>query len=201
MPCTNSTWPAFWSTTSPIQSRSPISAASTPCATGRQIPDTQLALFEYEPLTIMLEAALWTPYMQKTPWGVRDSDQFPNWPFSSTKVEILGTEGFMYFGRHGGGWEAYDAAGDLVHSEYGRQADQEHQDNFIDCIRTRKHPTSDVEIGHLSVLPFHMANISYRVGNKKLDFDSQTETFTNCDEANQYLKRAYRDKWVVPEKV
>jgi len=75
---------------------------------GREIPDTQMAMFEYGPLTLMLEAALWTPYMKKTPGNIRDSDRFPNWPFSSTKVEILGTKGFMYFGRHGGGWEAYN---------------------------------------------------------------------------------------------
>ncbi len=166
---------------------------------GRDCPDTQLATFEYGALTLMLDSALWTPYMKKTPWSVRDSDQFPNWPFSSTKVEVLGTKGFMYFGRHGGGWEAYDAQGELVHSEYGRQGDKEHQDNFIDCIRTRKKATSDVEIGHLSVLPFHMANISYRVGNKRLEFDPKTETFTNCDEANTYLKRTYRKPWIVPD--
>jgi len=168
---------------------------------GRDAPDTQIAIFEYDRLTVTMEATLWTPYMKKTPWGVRDSDQFPNWPFSSTKVEILGTEGFMYFGRHGGGWEAYDAAGERVHSEYGRQADKEHQDNFVECIRTRRRPNSDVEIGHQSLLPFHMANASYRVGNQKLEFDSATETFKNCDEANKYLRRQYRAGWAVPEKV
>ena len=168
---------------------------------GRETPDTQLATFEYGPLTLMMEAALWTPYMKKTPGNIRDSDRFPNWPFSSTKVEILGTKGFMYFGRHGGGWEAYDAQGELARSEYGRQADKEHQDNFIDCIRTRKKPTTDVEIGHLSVMLCHMANISYQVGNKRLEFDPQTETFTNCDEANKYLKRTYRKPWIVPDNV
>ena len=170
-------------------------------ADGRETPDTQLATFEYGPLTLMMEAALWTPYMKKTPGNIRDSDRFPNWPFSSTKVEILGTKGFMYFGRHGGGWEAYDAQGELVRSEYGRQADKEHQDNFIDCIRTRKKPTTDVEIGHLSVMLCHMANISCRVGNKRLELDPQTETFTNCDEANKYLKRTYRKPWIVPDNV
>jgi len=168
---------------------------------GRETPDTQLATFDYGSLTLLMEAALWTPYMKKTPGDIRDSDRFPNWPFNSTKVEILGTNGFMYFGRHGGGWQAYDAQGELAHSEYGRQADEEHQDNFIHCIRTRQNPIADVEIGHQSVLLCHMANISYRVGNRQLEFDPQTETFTNCDQANKYLKREYRKPWVVPEKV
>lgn len=168
---------------------------------GREIPDTQLATYEYGPLTLIMEAALWTPYMKKTPAEIRDSDRFPNWPFSSTKVEILGTKGFMYFGRHGGGWQAYDADGELVRSEFGRQGDKEHQDNFIDCIRTRKKANADVEVGHQTVLLCHLANISYRVGNQKLEFDSKTETFTNCDQANKFLKREYRAPWVVPDNV
>ena len=168
---------------------------------GRDMPDTQMAMFEYDGLTMTLDASLWTPYMKKIPASTRDSDRFPDWPFCSTKVEVLGTEGFMVFGRHGGGWQAYDGNCELVHSEFGRQGDKEHQDNFIDCIRSRKRPTSDVEIGHLSVLPFHIANISYRVGNQRLQFDSKTGSFTNCDEANQYLKRQYRPGWAIPESV
>jgi predicted dehydrogenase len=168
---------------------------------GRETPDTQLATFEYDSLTLMMEASLWTPYIKKIPGNIRDSDRFPDWPFCSTRVEILGTKGFMYYGRHGGGWQAYDGNGELVRSEYGRQADKEHQDNFIDCIRTRKKPNADVEIGHQTVLLCHMANISYRVGNLKLAFDPKTETFTNCEKANQYLKREYRKPWVVPDNV
>jgi len=168
---------------------------------GREIPDTQLAAYEYGDFTLLFESALWMPYMKKTPYSIRDWDKFPNWPFSSTKIEVMGTEGFMYVGRHGGGWQAYDANGDLAHSEYGRQADKEHQDNFIDCIRTRKKPNTDVEQGHYSVLLCHLANISYRVGNKKLQLDAKTESFINLPEANKYLKRSYRQPWIIPEKV
>ena len=168
---------------------------------GREIPDTQLATYEYDKLTLLFEAALWTPYMKKTPQSIRNSDKFPNWPFSSTKIEVLGTEGFMYLGRHGGGWQVYDSNDKLVHSEYGRQADKEHQDNFIDCIRTRNIPNADVEQGHYSVLLCHLANISYRLGNKKLKFDPKTESFVNAPEANKYLKRTYRHPWVIPDKI
>jgi len=168
---------------------------------GREIPDTQLAAYEYGEFTLLSESALWMPYMKKTPSNVRDSDKFPNWPFSSTRIEVMGTEGFMYVGRHGGGWQAYDSNGGLVQSEYGRQADKEHQDNFIDCIRTRKKPNTDVEQGHYSVLLCHLANISYRVGNQKLVLDPKTESFVNVPEANKYLKRNYRSPWVIPDKI
>jgi predicted dehydrogenase len=168
---------------------------------GREIPDTQLAMYDYGEFTLLTESALWMPYMKKTPSSVRDSDKFPNWPFSSTKIEVMGTEGFMYVGRHGGGWQAYDSDGELVHSEYGRQGDKEHQDNFIDCIRTRKKPNTDVEQGHYSVMLCHLANISYRVGNQKLTLDPKTESFINAPDANKYLKRTYRAPWVIPDTI
>jgi len=168
---------------------------------GREIPDTQLATYEYGKFTLLFEAALWTPYMKKTPQSIRDSDQFPNWTFNATKIEVLGTKGFMYLGRHGDGWQVYDSDGQLVQSESARQADKEHQDNFIDCIRTRKTPNADVEQGHYSVLLCHLANISYRVGNKKLRFDPKTESFVDVPEANKYIKRVYRNPWVIPEEV
>ncbi len=168
---------------------------------GRDTPDTQFATFQYGSLTLMMEGALWTPYMKKTPGDIRDTDRFPNFPFSSTKVEICGTKGFMWYSRHGGGWQAFDAGGEMVHSEHGRQADKEHKDNFIDCIRTRKRPNADVEVGHHSVLLCHLANISYRLGNKQLEFDAKTETFPNNDQANALLGRTYRKPWVVPDEV
>jgi predicted dehydrogenase len=168
---------------------------------GRDIPDTQMVTYEYGPLIFLLQASLWMPYMKKTPSSIRESDQFPNWPFSSTKVELYGTEGFMYFGRHGGGWQAYDAEGELVHSEYGRPGDREHQEDFLSCVRSRNRAKVDVEFGHQSALLCHLANISYRVGNKQLEFDGRTETVTNISQANQFLKREYRKPWVIPEVV
>ena len=168
---------------------------------GRDAPDTQLATFEYGKLTMMMEAALWTPYMKKIPWNTRDSDKFPDWPFCSTRIEVMGTEGFMYFGRHGGGWQAYDSAGELVHSEYGRQGDAPHQANFMACIRNRKKPNADVEAGHYSSLLCNAANISYRVGNQKLYLDGDKELFRDNDQANAYLKREYREPWSIPEQV
>jgi len=74
-------------------------------------------------------------------------------------------------------------------------------DDFIKCIRTREKPNADVEQGHYSALVCHMANISYLVGNQKLTFDPKTESFVNSPEANKYLKRTYREPWVIPDQV
>jgi predicted dehydrogenase len=168
---------------------------------GRETPDTQVVTFEFPSLTLVLEGALWAPYMKKIPNSIRDSDEFPNWPFTSTKVEIFGSEGFMNFGRQGGGWQAYGADGEVVASQSGRQGDQLHLQDFISCIRTRRQPVGDVEEGHKSAMFGHLANISFRLGNRKIRFDPQSQTIPGDDEANRLLRREYREPWSVPEEV
>ena len=169
---------------------------------GREIPDTQMVTYEYEDgLTLTTQGTLWAHYMKKTPHATRDSDGFPDWMFNSTKVELFGTDGMMVFGRHGGGWKAFSADGELVASEYGRQSTDKHFENFFNCVRDRKTPNGDIEEGFRSVLLCHLANISYRVGNRTLTFDSKSERFVGDKEANRYLKREYREPWIVPDAV
>jgi predicted dehydrogenase len=167
----------------------------------REIPDTQISTYEFGTQILSVESSLWMPYMQKTARSIRDSDQYPHWPFNSTKIEIYGTKGFMHVGRHGGGWQAFDEDGEMIASSYGRQADLLHQQNFIDCIRNRKMPAADVEEGHLSVNLCHLANISHRVGGQKLAWNAQKEQFIDCPEANALLRRPDRKPWVIPEQV
>jgi hypothetical protein len=139
--------------------------------------------------------------LKKTPMELRDKDLLPNWPFNSTRIEIFGTRGFMYVGRHGDGWQIFDENGKPVETSTGRQGDAEHIENFLQCVRSRALPAADVEQGHQSALLCHLANIAWRSGRGSLSFDPQTESFPNVPEANRYLKRSYREPWAVPERV
>jgi len=166
-----------------------------------ETPDTQIVTYEYDGLTLLFELALWNPCMKKVAPEERNKDQFPNWPFYAMKIEIYGTKGIMYLGRHSGGWQVFgpDWAGKPF--EYGREAPVEHIQNFVDCVRSRKRPNADIEEGHLSTLLCHLGNISHRVGNRRLVFDGETERFVGDDEANKLVKRTYREPYVVPENV
>ncbi len=118
------------------------------------------------------------------------------------KIEILGTDGIMYLARHGGGWQAFDRNCKEMAFKHGPEANEQHIENFITCIRSRERPNADIEEGHLSTLLCHLADISYRMGNQSLKFDSQTETFVNNSEANKYLKKCeYREPWVIRDEV
>ena len=169
---------------------------------GRDTPDTQFATFEYDGFTLHFEGALWSGYMKKTPFNLRDRDAFSDWTFNATKIELLGTKGFMYLGRHGDGWQAFDDDQKVIEQGYGRQGDKPHIENFLQCVRSGELPNADVEQGHQSVLLCHLANIAWRTGNRKLVFDAKSESFPDAPDANQFLKRpSYRAPWTVPEQV
>ena len=76
----------------------------------------------------------------------------------------------------------------------GLDATAEHAKNFIDCVRTRRRPAADVEIGHQSTIVAHLGNIAYRTG-RKLHWDSAREEFKGDLEANAFLRREPRKPW------
>ncbi len=170
----------------------------------QETPDTHVVAWDYDGLTMAFEQTLWTPYQQKTPFNLRNRDALPNWPFSGTRIEIYGSKQWMMLGRHGDGWEVFERAGEAdfrsVAHGYGREANDLHQANFVECIRNRKQPHADIEKVHLSTLLCHYGNIAYRLG-RKLHIDPKTEGFVGDDEANGLVKREYRKPWVVPETV
>jgi len=171
-----------------------------------ETPDTQMALFEFDDLVLSFELSLYTPYMIKSDHEVRNrADLYPYWPQNAERIEIYGSEGVMYLGRHGCGWQVYGRPHQrqpvLVAQEHGTFPDPEHKQNFVDSIRSRELPSADIEHGHKSTLLCQYANISYRVGGQKLTVDPATERFVGNDAANQLLKREYRAPYVIPEQV
>ena len=66
--------------------------------------------------------------------------------------------------------------------------------NFLDCVKSRQAPVSDIEIGHRSTSTALLANIAYRTGHQ-LTWDRAAETITGDDEASKLLDRAYRAPW------
>jgi predicted dehydrogenase len=168
----------------------------------RETPEFQTITYDFGNFTMTCESGNATNYMKKTPGEIRNSNsRFPDWPQNSTRTEIYGTEGLMYLGRHGGGWQVLGDNGEVLAQEYGKFPDQLHQQNFIDCIRSRNKPNGDAEQGHLSATLVHLGNIAYRVGNKQLFFDGKNEHFIGNKDANQLIKSSYRENYSIPDKV
>ena len=168
-----------------------------------ETPDTQMAVYEFPDMLMTYEQTLFTPYMLKSDSGIRDGDMFPHWPQNSTHIELYGEEGVMYVGRMGGGWQVFvrpKSRQPVVKDQmYGRFPDDDHKANFVESVRERKRPNADIEEGHRSTLLVHYANISYRLGGRKLQIDPQSEQITGDPEAMKLFGRTYRKPWVVEE--
>jgi len=66
-----------------------------------------------------------------------------------------------------------------------------HMANFFECVRSRKDPICDVEIGYRSISVAHIGNISLRLG-RPLKWDPAQAQFVGDAEANQWLRREMR---------
>jgi predicted dehydrogenase len=73
-----------------------------------------------------------------------------------------------------------------------------HIRNFLDCIKSRKRPIADVEIGHRATIVPHLGNISLRSGEKVV-WDAEKETIINSTKAAKLLTREYRKPYILPE--
>jgi hypothetical protein len=168
---------------------------------GGEMPDLQIVCYQFDKLVMSFSNTGFTPYLSKSPAEVRFGKKFPYWPQNADRIEIFGTKRMMYLGRHGAGWQVFEADGKLVAEHKGYHPDKWHLPNFIDCVRSRKRPNGDVEQGHLSASLEHLANVAYRSGNQRLVLDAKTETFVDNEAANRYLKPHYRGEYCVPEEV
>jgi predicted dehydrogenase len=69
-----------------------------------------------------------------------------------------------------------------------------HPDNFLQCIKTRKRPASDAEVGCRSITVCHLGNIAYWL-KRPLKWEPEKERFLNDPEADKMRARALRAPW------
>lgn len=69
-----------------------------------------------------------------------------------------------------------------------------HARHFLDCIKSREIPVSDVESGHRVSTAIHLANISMHLG-RKIVWDADREEIVGDPEAGAMLVRPYRGPW------
>jgi predicted dehydrogenase len=69
-----------------------------------------------------------------------------------------------------------------------------HVRNFVDSVKSRQKPISDVEIGHRSTSTALLANISFRT-RRRIAWDGKNERIVGDHEASRLLSRTYRKPW------
>ena len=69
-----------------------------------------------------------------------------------------------------------------------------HQKNFIDCVKSRQPTITPAETAHHSAIPGHLGLISMLTG-RKIRWDVKREKILENAEASKLLTRAYRPPW------
>lgn len=71
-----------------------------------------------------------------------------------------------------------------------------HSGNFIECVRTRRPPICNVDVGHHTYVVCALSDIAIRLG-RKLRWDPQRELFPGDPEATRMLSRPMREPWTL----
>ncbi|MDR1224788.1 MAG: Gfo/Idh/MocA family oxidoreductase [Tannerella sp.] len=160
----------------------------------REIPDNQTVVYDMGAYPLTLEASQYGDYLQKTPQEIRyNRDLFPEWRTNSTRIEIYGTKGVMFLGRHGGGWQVFGNGWELMDEGKGVFPDAAHHKNFIECIRSRKETNAPVTEGVISANMINLANLSYRSGKKCLKVNPEDYSIEDSNGATVPDDRDYRE--------
>lgn len=194
-----------------------VTAPKTVSATGArftlkgngEMPDVLQATYEYEGFVLSYEAVNINAHGLggRTPgfeyYGQRHTEDRPH------GEAYYGTNGAIFCDRIG--FEIYpepskaaitrkerskpvDAWRMAAKRRQSEDATALHTANFIECVRSRKAPNAEVEIGHRSTTVPHLGNIAYKTG-RKLVWDAEKEDFVNDAEASKHLSRVARKPW------
>ena len=156
-----------------------------------EIPDVLQVTYEYPGFVLSYESCLLnghgvggrTPGMKY--YNAKGAEDRPN------GMAFYGTNGALYADRIG--YEIYPELKSTLDRKQMNTTDATklHAANFIDCVRSRKPPNAEVEIGHRSTTVAHLGNIAFKTG-KKLHWNADTEEFIDDGEASKLLSREPR---------
>lgn len=174
-----------------------------------EVPDLLQATFEYPGFILSYECTLFNAFGTggRTPgrayYRANGPDDRPNGlAFYGTNGTLLADRlGFEIMPELQPGRKA--TAADRGSPELFRMVREEgtspdstrlHVENFLECVRSRKRPVADVELGHQATNVAHLANIAYKTG-RKLRWDGERERFIEDAEADRLLDREARKPW------
>jgi predicted dehydrogenase len=117
-------------------------------------------------------------------------------------IQFQGTQGTLFVDRSGYeftpepqrvGDESAPPAEKPIHGD-GSAQHLPHVRNFLDCVKSRQAPASEIEIGHRSTTAALLGNIALKV-KQKIVWDAKKEQIIGNPEASALLTKQYRSPW------
>jgi predicted dehydrogenase len=160
-------------------------------------PDTQIATFELEAVNVVYEHRAWLQPGRRPTFG----------------ISLHGEKGTLFVDD--AGWRVADdllaretpdrpqvsgAPQPPAHQRFRGLFDaRPHLQDFLDCIRSGKRPTGDIQATYPGLLLCHLGNIAWRIAwqrrggkNQEFLFDTSVSRFVDNAEADSLLTREYR---------
>jgi predicted dehydrogenase len=107
-------------------------------------------------------------------------------------VTWYGDKGRLSVGSNG--YKIFDPKGKQVEEGSGPGSDGLHMGNFLNAIRGKEKPNSEIAVGQMSTLLCHLGNIAYRSG-RTIHFDPKTRKIVGDKDAGKLWSREYRPGW------
>jgi predicted dehydrogenase len=124
---------------------------------------------------------------------------FSDWQQQKSGCRFIGDKGWVHVDRADPGiWAAPES---LIKVKFKPDEPRltnstHHWDNFLECVRSRKDPVSNIDAAHQASSLGLLADIAGRLG-QPLKWDPKQEQFIGNDEANKMLKRPMYNGWKV----
>lgn len=151
-------------------------------------PDTQVTIFEFESFT-----ATW----EHRQYAANNAEH------TNVGCYFYGTNGTFHMGWEDG-WTFFSAFDKNKTEHQDPQLHKPDNQNikelwadFLDAIAKNRRPVCDIEIAHRSTNMSLLGMLSLKLG-RSLAWDGDKEQIVDDDEANQHLRREYRDPWKYP---
>ncbi len=178
---------------------------------GRETPDFMTVTYEYDGFIATYEGSNINAHGMggRTP-GHRYYNALGEWD-QPNGIAFYGSEATIYAERIG--WEIFPeppppayrrSSGDAPPKRESKvkrmwenveEPTKAHCVNFAECVRSRKTPNADIEIGHRGTSVALLGNIAMRSG-QKLKWDAAKEEFVGKPaEATAFLSRSFRKPW------
>lgn len=147
-----------------------------------ETPNTQIALFDYQPVPILFE-------VRGLPLSKDDPQTMDH--FKRIRIGVVVECEHGYFAGGAGGGVACDHQGNRL-KEWSGPGGRDHPLNFIQAVRSRKVSdlTADIEEGHISSALCHLANISYRIGQRSSPAEVRERLTGNADALEAFGRAA-----------
>lgn len=149
----------------------------------RTTPDTQIAIYEFGDWMLQ--------------WEVHVGGQGLDGGSDHGSL-FIGENGRVLVDRKG--WSIFDNAGKPVPKPSSEKRLTDHNQNWLDCIKTRQQPRSDIASMHQTTTVCHLANLAY-LNNGAIEWDAAKEVVVGDTKAMELLpyQRPYRKPWSLPK--